>query len=128
MNPKGVTIRPSRYSVTETIDHLVLYLQQDGVTVYTRINQQSEVNNTGQKIAPLEFIMFGNPKAGGPVMTENPLAALDLPLKIIAWEDNESKVWIAYNEALYIEERYSLPHSLMGPLDLDPLISKSLMD
>ena len=128
MNPKGVTIRPSRYSVTETIDHLVLYLQQHGVTVYTRINQQSEVNNTGQKIAPLEFIMFGNPKAGGPVMTENPLAALDLPLKIIAWEDNESKVWIAYNEALYIEERYSLPHSLMGPLDLDPLISKSLMD
>src|ERR1700730_5183957 len=123
MNPKGVTIHQSRYSVTETIDHLVLYLQQHGVTVYTRINQQSEVNNTGQKIAPLEFIMFGNPKAGGPVMTENPLAALDLPLKIIAWEDNESKVWIAYNEALYIEERYSLPHSLMGPLDLDPLIS-----
>jgi uncharacterized protein (DUF302 family) len=128
MNPKGVTIRPSRYSVTETIDRLLLFLQKRGVTVYARINQQSEVNNTGQKIAPLQFIMFGNPEAGGPVIAENPIAALDLPLKIIAWEDNDSKVWIAYNEALYIEERYSLPHSLMGPLDLGPLISKSLMD
>jgi uncharacterized protein (DUF302 family) len=128
MNPKGVTIRPSRYSVTETIDRLLLFLRQRGVTVYARINQQSEVNNTGQKIGPLEFIMFGNPKAGGLIMAENPVAALDLPLKIIAWEDNEGKVWIAYNEAFYIEERYSLPHSLMDPLDLDPLISKSLID
>jgi uncharacterized protein (DUF302 family) len=126
MNPKGVIIRPSRYSVTETIDHLMLYLQQHGVTVYARINQQSEVSNTGQKIAPLEFIMFGNPKAGGPIMAENPIAALDLPLKIIAWEDDEKKVWIAYNEASYIEERYSLTHSLSGPLDLGPLVSKWL--
>jgi len=70
--------------------------------------------------------MFGNPKAGGPLMAENPLVALDLPLKVIAWEDKEKKVWVAYNNASYIEERYNLSHNENSPLNLDPLISKLL--
>src|SRR5580765_1168625 len=89
MDPRGVIIRPSKYSVKETINRLVIFLEQHGVTVYTRINQQSEVQKAGIDIPPMEFILFGNPKAGGPIMAENPVAALDLPLKIIAWEDQE---------------------------------------
>ena len=128
MNPEGVIIRPSSYSVKETIDRLVVFLQQHGTTVYARINQQSEVSNAGQKIAPLEFILFGNPSIGGLVMAEKPIAALDLPLKLIAWEDGNKKVWLAFNEAGYIEDRYSLPPALTDLLNLDPLISKALMN
>jgi uncharacterized protein (DUF302 family) len=126
MTPKGITIRPSQYTVKETIDRLQEFLQRHGATIYARIDQQAEVNNTGQHILPLEFILFGNPKAGGPVMADNPVAALDLPLKVIAWQDGQGKVWIAYNDGPYIQERFSLPNDISQPLNLDPVILKTL--
>ena len=126
MKPEGVIIRESKYSVKETIDRLKQFLQQHGATIYARIDQQAEVQKTGQAIPPLEFIMFGNPKAGGVLMAQNPLVALDLPLKIIAWEDNQKKTWIAYNDAGYIEERYDLLHTESSPLNLDPIITSVL--
>jgi uncharacterized protein (DUF302 family) len=126
MNLKGVIIQASKYSVKETIDRLQAFLQQHGATVYARIDQQAEVTNAGGHLPPLEFILFGNPKAGGPVMSENPIAALDLPLKAVAWEDQNQKVWIAYNDVEYIKERFSLPEGLTAPLNLDPVISKIL--
>ena len=126
MTPKGVIIKPSKYSVKETIDRLQHFLQQQDVTIYARIDQQSEVNNAGMRLPPLEFILFGKPRAGGPLMIANPLAALDLPLKIIAWEDQQQKVWLAYNEAAYVRERYNLPEPMSTPLNLDPIVSKAL--
>lgn len=124
MSPKGVNIYASPYPVKETIDRLQNFLQQHGATIYARIDQQDEVKKVGQNIKPLEFILFGNPKAGGLLMAENPLVALDLPLKVIAWEDQDGKVWLTCNAGDYIEERYGLPHSDSSPLNLGPLISK----
>ena len=120
---QGVTIRASKYAVKETIDRLQEFLQQHGVTIYARIDQQSELNASGQHIPPLEFILFGNPRAGGPIMAENPIAALDLPLKVISWEDKEQQVWLAYNEGSYIRERYALSAAISAVLDIDPLIA-----
>jgi uncharacterized protein (DUF302 family) len=126
MDPKGVIIQPSAYPVKETIDRLQTFLQQHGATIYARIDQQAELQKAGINISPLEFIMFGNPKAGGPIMTENLMAALDLPLKVIAWEDDQHNVFIAYNDALFIEERYALLHKENSPLNLDNLIAMAL--
>ncbi|HLX66134.1 MAG TPA: DUF302 domain-containing protein [Puia sp.] len=126
MSPKGVITRPSNYSVKETIDRVQQFLHAQGVTIYARIDQQSEVTNAGLHLSPLEFILFGKPKAGGPIMMANPLAALDLPLRIIAWEDPQHKVWLAYNDPTYIRERYDLPEAISAPLNLDPIISKAL--
>ena len=126
MDPKGITIKPSPFSVKETMDRLAAVLGERKVTIYARIDQQSEVHTAGKEIPPLEFILFGSPKAGGPIMGENPVVALDLPLKIIAWEDAAGKVWLAYNSAAYLEERHSLPHDLVRPLDLDPLVTHIL--
>jgi uncharacterized protein (DUF302 family) len=126
MNPKGVITRPSNYSVKDTIDRIQHFLQQQGVTIYARIDQQSEVNNAGLNLAPLEFILFGKPKAGGPLMIANPIAALDLPLKIIAWEDQQQKVWLAYNAAAYVRERYDLPEAISAALNLDPIVSATI--
>jgi uncharacterized protein (DUF302 family) len=120
VDPKGIIIRPSKYSVKETIDRLQQFLRQHDVTIYARIDQQKEVNNTGQNIPPLEFMLFGNPKAGGPVMAENPIAALDLPLKVVAWEDRDKQVWLGYNDRSYISERYHLSGDISSPLDIDP--------
>jgi len=125
-NPTGITIRKSPYSVKETIDRLQNALEQHQVTIYARINQQQELQKVGQTMLPLEFLLFGNPKAGGPVMIENPLAALDLPLKVIAWQDEQQTVHIAYNDASYIKSRYALSATVSAPLNLDPLITKIL--
>jgi uncharacterized protein (DUF302 family) len=126
MSHKGIVMHSSQFTVKETIDRLVVFLQQHGTTIYARINQQSEAHNAGLKIAPSEFILFGNPKSGGLIMVENPMAALDLPLRIVAWEDDSNKVWLVYNDPAYIEERYSLPNNLIGLLDLRPLIIGAL--
>lgn len=122
MEAKGVTIRKSKYAVKETIDRIQSFVQQHGATVYARINQQAEVNNNGGQLLPLEFILFGNPAAGGLLMKNNPLVALDLPLKVIAWEDDKQNVWVAYNDGGYIEGRYGLPHLQGSPLYLNQLI------
>jgi uncharacterized protein (DUF302 family) len=126
MDKKGIVKTVSPYPVKETIDRIVVFLQAHGGTLYTRIDQQSELRHVGKEIRPLEFILFGNPKAGGAVMEANPMAALELPLKVIAWEDAEGKTWLAYNEAEYIGDRYELPLPLLQPLDLHPLIAKAL--
>jgi uncharacterized protein (DUF302 family) len=126
MDAKGVVISSSPFSVKETIDRLETFLKQHGATIYARIDQQAEVNAVKLNLLPLQFIMFGNPKAGGALMTANPVAALDLPLKIIAWEDEQKKVWIAYNDASYIEERYSLQHNPNSPLNLSGLVASAL--
>jgi uncharacterized protein (DUF302 family) len=126
MNPQGIIIKSSPHTVKDTIDKLQAVLQSNGVTIYARIDQQEELHKTGQNIPALEFILFGNPKSGGPIMIENPVAALDLPLKVIAWQDNEQKVWVAYNSAAYIKSRYSLSDQVSAPIDLDPLMVKVL--
>ena len=126
INAKGVLIQQSQYSVKDTIDRLQTFLLQHGATIYARINQQAEVNNAGLSLLPLEFILFGNPTGGGSLMAENPLIALDLLLKVIAWEDDQKKVWLAYNEASYIEDRYSLPRDEKSPLVLDHIIEAVL--
>jgi uncharacterized protein (DUF302 family) len=126
MSPEGVITRESKYSVKETIDRLQAFLQQHGATIYARIDQQAEVQKAGLNLSPLEYLLFGNPKAGGALMAENPLVALDLPLKVIAWEDAQKKVWISYNEGAYIEKRYALSDTENSPVNLDPLISKVL--
>jgi uncharacterized protein (DUF302 family) len=126
MNPEGVITRESKYSVKETIDRLQAFLQQHGATIYTRIDQQAEVQKAGLSLSPLEYLLFGNPKAGGALMAKNPLVALDLPLKVIAWEDAQNKIWISYNDARYIEDRYSILNTENTPLNLDLLIGKAL--
>lgn len=124
MQAVGITIQESPFSVKESINLIQEFLIGFGATVYTRIDQQNEVNKTGLRLVPLEFILFGNPKTGGPLMKENPLIALDLPLKVIAWEDNDKKVWLAYNAAEYLEERYSLQPNANSLLNLDKMIEK----
>lgn len=126
MNPQGIITRQSNYSVKETIDRLQTFLEQHGATIYARIDQQAEVQKAGMNLSPLEFLLFGNPKAGGILMVENPLIAIDLPLKVIAWQDEQKNVWISYNDGVYIENRYNLLHQDNSPLHLDQLIFKAL--
>jgi len=128
MNTQGIITRTSPFEVNETIDRLVVLLETNGATIYSRINQQSEARHSGMEILPLEFLLFGNPANGAAIMESNPLAALDLPLKILAWKGSDGVVKVSYNDPLYIQKRYSLPIQLVIPLNLTPLIDKALTE
>jgi uncharacterized protein (DUF302 family) len=60
------------------------------------------------KMPPTQVLIFGNPKAGTPVMLAAPTAAIDLPLKALAWQDGEGKVWLSYNDPVYLKQRFGL--------------------
>ena len=124
ITPAGVTVKPSAWNARESIDKLEAFLQKAGVTIYARIDQQSEMKKVGLSSGAIEFLEFGNPKAGGPVMLENPIAALELPLKVLAYDDAQGKTWIAYNQGSYIRERYGLKEATSAPLNLDGVIAK----
>ena len=126
MDFKNIIIRQSTTSVKDTMDRIQTFFSQHGATIYARINQQTEAEKNGVELKPLEYLLFGNPKVGGKVMAANPATALDLPLKLIVWEDTEHRVWVAYNEAVYIGERYNLSEDLYKHLDIDPVITKLL--
>ncbi|HLZ86123.1 MAG TPA: alpha/beta fold hydrolase, partial [Puia sp.] len=125
-HPADVIVRESPFSVKETIDRLQDFLQQQGVTIYARIDQQKELDKVGLALAPLEYLLFGNPKAGGPVMQENPVAAIALPLKVIAWEDRDKKVWVAYCSGDSVAGQFGISARAAAPLHLDGLIKKIL--
>jgi pimeloyl-ACP methyl ester carboxylesterase/uncharacterized protein (DUF302 family) len=122
--PAGVTVRPAPWPAKESIDKLESFLQKAGVTIYARIDQQNELKKVGLTSGAIEFILFGNPKAGGPVMLESPIAALELPLKVVAYEDAQGKTQIAYNQGSYIRERYGLKETTSAPLNLDGMMAK----
>ena len=126
MKNTGVVTRQVAYSVKESIDKLQAAIEKNGATIYARIDQQSELKKAGITINALEFLLFGNPVAGGKLIAENPVVALDLPLKIIAWEDDKQQTWIAYNEAAYVQERYELKPDANSPLNLSKLVNTIL--
>ena len=114
-NPDIISI-PSLSSVEITITRLKSLLQERGITIYSHIDQQSEAARSGLDLSPLQLLIFGSPGIGIPLMDANPLSGLDLPLKVIVWEDDEKKVWLSYNKFNYIQKRFDLPSNLIQNL------------
>lgn len=108
----GVVQLPSRHSVVATIDRLEALLKQSGILVFARIDFSRDAGRVGLGMRPEQMLIFGNPKAGTPLMLASPAAGLDLPLKLLAWEAPGGAVWAAYNDPRYIVQRYALPAEL----------------
>ncbi len=109
----GLVAKPSKYSVTDTMDRLEKIVKAKGVTVFARIDHAGEAEKAGMKMRPTQLLIIGNPKAGTPVMNASPSAAIDLPLKALAWEDASGKVWLGYNSADYLKQRHNIPDELV---------------
>ncbi len=115
-SPAGIVTLPSRYSVSETIDRLQTSLGAHGIKVFARIDQAAEARAVGLSMPETQLLIFGNPRGGTPIMLAEPLAALDLPLKALAWKDNEGRVFVSYYDPAYLRERFSLSAELMKPI------------
>ena len=110
----GMVDIPSNHSVTETVERLQVILQAKGVTLFAVIDHSGEAEKIGMKMRPTKLLIFGNPKAGTPLMLAAPSSAIDLPLKILVWEDANQTVWISYNSPAYLKERHGLPEDLLA--------------
>ena len=109
----GIVSKPSKHSVEQTVEALTNLLKSKGVAVFALIDHSGEAEKVGLKMRPTKLLIFGNPKAGTPLMLAAPSSALDLPLKMLIWEDSQGKVWLSYNSPEYLKERHGLPQELM---------------
>ena len=109
----GIIDIPSRHSVQETVEKLKNILQTRGVALFALIDHSGEAEKVGLKMPATKLLIFGSPKAGTPLMLASPRIAIDLPLKILIWEDSGGKVWVSYNSPAYLQERHALPPELI---------------
>jgi len=109
----GLVDLPGKHSVDETVDKLKQTLQGKGIALFALIDHSGEAAKVGMKMPPTKLLIFGNPKAGTPVMLAAPSSAIDLPLKILIWEDGEGRVWVTYNSPAYLQRRHNLPADVL---------------
>ena len=111
---KGILDKPSNHSVEQTVENLKNILQSKGVKLFALVDHSGEAEKVGMHMRPTQLLIFGSPKAGTPLMLATPSIAIDLPLKILVWEDGAGKVWVSYNSPDYLKERHTLPSDLLA--------------
>jgi len=108
----GVISKPSPYSVDETIQRLDEVVRGKGLTVFARIDHRAGAREAGLDMQDEQVLIFGNPRAGTPLMVARPLAGLDLPLRVLVWRASDGRVWASYQDSAFIARRYGLPDGL----------------
>jgi uncharacterized protein (DUF302 family) len=109
----GIIDRPSVHTVDQTVDKLEAMLKAKGVTLFALIDHSGEAAKVGIAMRPTKLLIFGDPKAGTPLMLASPSVALDLPLKILVWEDSGGKVWLSHNDPEWLKARHGLPDEFL---------------
>jgi uncharacterized protein (DUF302 family) len=113
----GVITKLSGTSVGETIDRLRHLMEERGFSVFNVIDHRGVAERAGVSMPDSKLVMFGKPSVGAAVMIAAPLAALDIPLKVLVWEDEGRKVSVSYNSPDFLAERYHLEGSQRAPFD-----------
>lgn len=103
----GMTVVESNHSVADTVTKLAKVLESKGMNVFARINHTEGAAKAGIELRPTEVLIFGNPKVGTPLMLCSQSIAIDLPQKMLAWEDADGKVWLGYNAPEYLKTRHA---------------------
>lgn len=104
----GIVTKPSKYSVSETMDRVEAAAKAGGTIIFNRVDYQEIGKKVGVEIRPNQLLIFGRGKGGPFVIKEAPLAGIDLPFKALAWEDAQGKVWLSYTNGSYIDKKYAV--------------------
>jgi uncharacterized protein (DUF302 family) len=102
----GLITAASAFGVKETIDRLQRAVTSKGMTVFARIDHAGGASDVGLTLRPTEVLIFGNAKAGTPLMQAHQTIGIDLPLKALAWEDEAGEVWLSYNDPAWLAARH----------------------
>jgi uncharacterized protein (DUF302 family) len=109
----GIVRVPSHFTVEQTVQRIEQALASRNIKLFATIDHSGEAEKAGLQMRPTKLLIFGNPKAGTPLMIAAPSSALDLPLKLLVAQDAEGRVWISYSSAEFLQKRHSLPQYLM---------------
>ncbi len=112
----GIVDLACQRPVAGTVDRLESLLKSKGLTVFAHIDQAGAAAGAGLAMRPMVLLIFGDPKAGTPLMEQHPSLAIDLPLKALVWESAEGRVWLSYNSPEYLQTRHGLETPPFGAL------------
>ena len=112
----GIVAQKSNHSVDVTVQKLRDLMESRGIKLFALVDHSGEAEQVGLHMNPTKLLIFGNPKAGTPIMVATPTAAIDLPLKLLVSADNAGVVWIYYNSSEYLRRRHGFPETLVGSL------------
>ena len=107
----GVVNISSKLTVVEATKRLVEALTARNMMIFAQIDQQAAAHSVDLEMSPMVLILFGSPKVGTPLMQQHPSLAIDLPLKVLLWEDSDGWVWVSYNSSEYLQQRHGLEES-----------------
>jgi len=108
MAADGLTSRASRFFPAETVERLEAEVRAKGMTVFARIDHAAGAKEAGLTLRPTVVVIFGNARAGTPLMQANQEIGIDLPLKALVWEDAAGKTWLAYSDPHWLAKRHGL--------------------
>ena len=108
----GMISRSSRYSVDETMRKLEEVVRGKGLTVFARIDHGAGAREVSLDMQDEQVLIFGNPRAGTPLMVARPLVGIDLPLRVLVWRDSDGRVWVSYQDSAFVAKRFALPGGL----------------
>jgi len=109
----GIVNELSNHSIDDTVERLKAMLQASGAVPFGLVDHSGGAEKVGLEMKPTKLLIYGNPNAGTPLMLASPSTAIDLPLKMLVWEDAANKVWISYNSSEYLQKRHGFPEDLL---------------
>lgn len=118
MSDNGIIDIVSNHSVDETVEKLKTILEAKGVTLFALVDHSGEAAKVGMAMRPTKLLIFGSPKAGTPIMLAAPSIAIDLPLKILVWEDISGKTWLSFNSPAYLQQRHGVANEFLPVLSV----------
>ncbi|MGJ3260615.1 MAG: DUF302 domain-containing protein [Rhodospirillales bacterium] len=105
---EGIITKKSDFGVTKTLDRLAIALERKGIKVFARIDHAKGAKSVGMELEPTAVMIFGTPKIGTPLMQSNPAIGIDLPLKALAWREQDGSVMLAYTDPMWLAKRYGI--------------------
>ncbi len=114
--PAGMVLLPAQGSVADAWTRLDAAVAERGLTVFARIDFAADAAAVGMHLRPTRMLVFGNPRAGTPLLAAAPAAGIDLPLKVLIWEDAQGRVTVGYNSPAWIGARHGVPDELRARL------------
>ena len=123
----GLIHLPSQHSVDDIVQRLQTLLSEKNIKLFAVVDHSGEAEKAGLQMPPTKLLIFGNPKAGTPLMQATPTVAIDLPLKALVWQDSDGKVWLTYNDPAYLQHRHGFPEQLVANLSaVNGLLAKAV--
>jgi uncharacterized protein (DUF302 family) len=108
MSDDGLITLASNHPVRETMDRLEAVLREKGITIFARIDHAAGAAAVAMPLRPTELMIFGNPKSGTPLMQSRQSIGIDLPLKMLGWQDAAGKAWLSYNDPAWLARRHGV--------------------